>query len=499
MNNAQELFASLLGDKSIKKCAPDKLREHLVKMNLLTSTESFNLSALIRKNILDSSYEKDTNGFRIFWEDVSEVFARSNETEDFFISIPKDDQIFDKIFHFLADTVDHSTSVNNGEKVAVDIDKWLGELCFSTNIDNCLTHSRDLLDRIHVAPSYKYSIHEAIEALCISDPTRIVKIIEVATEKPNTTHGTYLAMKGIERLVVELMTPNQPLLLTSMVTSRNALLRSLAIMSHFSSEFAAGHSPNPLWLANHLTPVETILALAEWCYELRLSANRKGGQEDGHTKIWLDSAFNYMCSNWPNPNDITLLEKVINRASGPGQDGWATSNYQDLSLPLVKTNIFTAKSIRDFWYCRLDKRMKSMVRGGHFYGPVDSQITAAAAHAVVSDLSTVDQTINEMHSFLTQCITQVLRPRIKTTQYSTWHNNTQAILWTLTFLEHLLFYSSEITEVQNARILGLIAEANSHTLERRDISTRDTDDLTFWAKRVHDERQHRCQNPSTPT
>jgi hypothetical protein len=270
-----------------------------------------------------------------------------------------------------------------------------------------------------------------------------------------------------------------------MTSSRNQLVRAMAAMSQFHREFESAQNPDPVWVNSNFNPREAVIVLAEWVYELRLYANRKGGQEDDMIRMWRESAFDYMRNKWPAPGDKLFLAYVLSRVGGP-TDSWARSTYQDLAIPLSQTGIYTLSDLRAYWYDRLMSKIETLKKDGQFFASADNQLTANAAHALVNEGIMIDQSVDEMKVRIDKCAEQLLRPRIQTTDYNTWIRHTWIILWVQTFLEHLLFYPDKLSHQQRQRVADVIALGDSHTFNRNDVMSQESYQLVVWARRVRD-------------
>jgi hypothetical protein len=337
-----------------------------------------------------------------------------------------------------------------------------------------------------INPTYKYDIYGAVEALRAVDPMLLVKVIEDVTALSPTIRRQYVAIKAIDELLPVFIFAASSELFSSMASSRNQLVRAMAATSRFRTEFHSGQNLEPLWAASNFTPRETVMVLAEWVYELRVRANQKGGQEDDMIRMWRESAFDYMRNNWPAPGDTDFLAYVLGRVSGPGTDNWASSSYQDLAIPLSQSGFYTPSDLRAYWYDRLIDKIETVKKDGHFYAPADGQLTAVAAHVLVNEGIMIDQSVDKMRLLIDECVKQVLRPRIQTTNYDIWIKHTWVILWVQTLLEHLLFYQDNLSSDQRQRIADVIALGDSHTFDRDDFMRQESYELIVWAKRVRD-------------
>ena len=454
LTDPPHLFAELLGGRSVAALGMEQLQKWLLERDLMNENKSFKLPTALRQAILSAASKKSHDAFRKFWKDVAEILARSSESDGFFASIRPGHEILDKLQTFLLDDRKDDDDITALQEEAVRSAKYFLDLCYSQDFAHCLGQASHIPGHIMVNATYKYDIHEALQALRIVEPLRLVKVIEDATISSPTTRRRYVLIKGMDEFVLLCVFPSSLPLFSSMAGSRNPFIRAMAAMSHFHRGLESGQNPNPTWVAANFNPRETVMVLAQWVYELRVYANRKGGQEDDIVRMWRESAFEYMRNNWPAPGDIGLLAYVLGRAGGP-TNSWAFSTNQDLAIPLSQNGSYTLSDLRAYWYGQLTDRLEEALKKEHqFFAPADAQITANAAHAIVSEGTMIDQSVEEMKVFIDDCVKQLLRPRIRTTDYETWIRHTHTILRVQSFLEHLLFYKDNLSLEQQKAYRG---------------------------------------------
>ena len=319
LTDPPHLFAELLGGRSVAALGMEQLQKWLLERDLMNENKSFKLPTALRQAILSAASKKSHDAFRKFWKDVAEILARSSESDGFFASIRPGHEILDKLQTFLLDDRKDDDDITALQEEAVRSAKYFLDLCYSQDFAHCLGQASHIPGHIMVNATYKYDIHEALQALRIVEPLRLVKVIEDATISSPTTRRRYVLIKGMDEFVLLCVFPSSLPLFSSMAGSRNPFIRAMAAMSHFHRGLESGQNPNPTWVAANFNPRETVMVLAQWVYELRVYANRKGGQEDDIVRMWRESAFEYMRNNWPAPGDIGLLAYVLGQGGRPYQ------------------------------------------------------------------------------------------------------------------------------------------------------------------------------------
>lgn len=206
------------------------------------------------------------------------------------------------------------------------------------------------------------------------------------------------------------------------------------------------------WLNGLRNNRERILALAEWTSDLRVEANRSGGQESEDVAQRRKKLMSELADRWQGEEKPgELLGEIFERVSGPMKGSWARSTLTDLFLPLMNRGVLTAKEVADELSITLFDRIgshfpstKGQGRRQQYYSPTDGEFTDVTAWLLTQVRPELRKTyVTNLKKAMDVGWPELHRPFAQSIDYEKWSGARDGLRWATSFLGLLWLHGRE--------------------------------------------------------